>query len=268
MYENIKCIVCDIDGTMVPSHHKLSEYGQKMIQKIRDKRILFGIASGRSLKDVQYIVGTWGVNDIDFIIGLNGSQLYDGLENEVYDYFQMKPEWIKETFDIMRPFSFNPVMYYGKAYMCGVYDEKVHFSAQYTKSDYIVAQSESDFYQEPNAKIMFRVDEKDMPEVEKRVKEFESPYYKGNKTQPTLMEFQNRNASKAYALEQFCEKHNINIQDTMAFGDTTNDNEMLEASGIGVCMKNGSNDTKALADIITDKTVLEDGWADFIDQYF
>lgn len=267
MYENIKLIVCDIDGTMVPSHNKLSDYGKEMIQKIKEKNILFGIASGRSIKDIKYILSTWGYNQIDFIIGLNGSQLYDGTDDKVYDYFQMKPEWIKETFDIMRPFSHNPVMYFQKAYMCGVYDEKIHFSAQYTKSDYVVAQLEEDFYQEPNAKIMFRVDEKDMPEVERRVKEFESVYYKGNKTQSTLMEFQNRQASKAYALEQFCIKHNIKLIDTMAFGDTTNDNEMIEAAGIGVCMINGSQDTKELADVITEKSVIEDGWADFIDRY-
>ena len=53
MYENIKLIVCDIDGTMVPSHHKLSDYGKEMIQKIKEKNILFGIASGRNIKDIK-----------------------------------------------------------------------------------------------------------------------------------------------------------------------------------------------------------------------
>lgn len=53
----------------------------------------------------------------------------------------------------------------------------------------------------------------------------------------------------------------------MAFGDTTNDHTMLELSGVGVCLKNGSDDTKAIADIITDYPCDEDGWARFMEMY-
>lgn len=268
MFENTKLIICDIDGTLVVTHQTMSERARAAVRKLREHGILFGVASGRNIGDLKYIVGTWGFTDLDVIVGLNGSELYDGIHDEVYKYFQMEPEWIKETFDIMRPFKHNPVMYHGKAYMCGVYDQKVHFSVQFTKSDFVVAKSEADFYQVPNAKIMFRVDEKDMPAVEARAKEFESPYYKANKTQTTLMEFQNREASKAYALEQFCQLNGFGLENVVAFGDTTNDNEMLKAAGIGVCMINGSDDTKAMADIITTKPVEEDGWVDFIENVF
>lgn len=268
MFEQTKLVICDIDGTLVVTHQPLSQRAKQAIARLRSHGILFGVASGRNIGDLNYIVGSWDIGDVDVIIGLNGSELYDGIHDQTCSYFQMEPEWIKETFEIMRPFSFNPVMYYGKAYMCGKYDEKVHFSVQFTQSDYIVAKSEADFYQEPNAKIMFRVDAKDMPAVEARAKEFASPYYKANKTQATLMEFQNRNTSKAYALEQFCRLNGFGCENVVAFGDTTNDNEMLKAAGCGVCMQNGSEDTKAMADIITVKPVEEDGWADFIENVF
>ena len=47
----------------------------------------------------------------------------------------------------------------------------------------------------------------------------------------------------------------------------TNDISMLEAAGIAVCMLNGSDDAKAVSDIITDKTVDEDGWTVFVEDY-
>ena len=59
----------------------------------------------------------------------------------------------------------------------------------------------------------------------------------------------------------------INVEDTCAFGDMTNDISMLEAAGIAVCMLNGSDDAKAVSDIITDKTVDEDGWTVFVEDY-
>ena len=46
-------------------------------------------------------------------------------------------------------------------------------------------------------------------------------------------------------------------------GQVYNDNPMLELAGIGVCLKNGAQDTKACADYITDFTNNEDGFAKF-----
>lgn len=268
MFENTKVIVCDIDKTLVEKYQLLSERALNTIKKLRENGILFGLASGRNISDLKYIISTWNLNELDFIVGLNGSELYDIKKDELHTYFQMEPEWIKETFEIMRPFKYNPVMYYGKAYMCGEFNESVHYSIQYTKADYVIAKSEEDFYQQPNAKMMFRIDAKDMPALEERIKLFENPNYKGNKTQPTLMEFQHRDASKAFAIEKFCEFNGLTLENVAAFGDTSNDNEMIASAGVGVVMANGSDDTKALADIITEKPCSEDGWADFIENVF
>ena len=58
------------------------------------------------------------------------------------------------------------------------------------------------------------------------------------------------------------------MENVAAFGDTTNDNEMLEVSGLGVCMINGSDDTKAVADDITLKSNNEDGVGDYLRTHF
>ena len=62
--------------------------------------------------------------------------------------------------------------------------------------------------------------------------------------------------------------NDMSLEEVIAFGDTSNDNEMLKVAGTGVCMLNGSDDTKACADIITEKTCLEDGWADYMENHF
>ena len=40
----------------------------------------------------------------------------------------------------------------------------------------------------------------------------------------------------------------IPLEDTVGFGDSMNDKEMLEAVGVSVCMANGSSKIKELAD--------------------
>lgn len=39
------------------------------MQKLREYGILFGVASGRNIGDLQYIVGMWEIKDIDVIVG-------------------------------------------------------------------------------------------------------------------------------------------------------------------------------------------------------
>ena len=52
----------------------------------------------------------------------------------------------------------------------------------------------------------------------------------------------------------------------MAFGDTSNDNDMLKVAGCGVCMINGTDDTKASANAITKHDNDHDGLAIYLEE--
>ncbi len=57
--------------------------------------------------------------------------------------------------------------------------------------------------------------------------------------------------NKGTGIIDFCRRLDIPIEDTFAFGDSTNDLEMFEAVGTAVCMGNGTDDAKAAADYVT-----------------
>ena len=61
--------------------------------------------------------------------------------------------------------------------------------------------------------------------------------------------------------------HELEMKDVAAFGDTSNDNEMIEGAGLGVCMINGTDDTKALADMISEYPAKDDGFSRFVYQH-
>lgn len=58
------------------------------------------------------------------------------------------------------------------------------------------------------------------------------------------------------------------LDKVVAFGDTTNDNTMLEINGYGVCLQNGSEITKAIADAITEYLCNEDGLGTYYGKSF
>ena len=104
-----------------------------------------------------------------------------------------------------------------------------------------------------------------MDAIHKKLETIKDKPYVGFNTQPDLIEFSHKDSNKGYALEKYCELHNIDINKCISYGDTTNDNKMLEKT-YGVCMLNGSADTKACAKIITDETCEEDGFALFLER--
>lgn len=58
----------------------------------------------------------------------------------------------------------------------------------------------------------------------------------------------NRKFNKGKAVARVCEYLHFAVEDTIAFGDSMNDKEMLEMAGYSVCMENGGDSLKKLAD--------------------
>ena len=81
-----------------------------------------------------------------------------------------------------------------------------------------------------------------------------------------LLEFMDKDTNKGSGLKIACDILGIPVKSSMAFGDTTNDYSLIETAGIGVCMINGTDDVKEVADHITKYTNNEDGFYHFIQE--
>lgn len=63
--------------------------------------------------------------------------------------------------------------------------------------------------------------------------------------------------TKATGIRYLAEHYGIPMPDTVAFGDSYNDIEMLQAAGTGIAVGNGNDLVKRIADIVTDS--IDDG---------
>jgi len=70
----------------------------------------------------------------------------------------------------------------------------------------------------------------------------------------------NRGFDKGRGILKICEYLNIPVEDTIGFGDSMNDLEMITTVGTSVCMANGAAKLKELSDIVC-PSVEEDGLA-------
>lgn len=268
LIDNIKLVICDVDGTLTGFGQDLSEKAMDVINRLKAHGVQFGIASGRPLNEIRELETKWNINfKNDLLIGMNGAQLWDGNSNTTEEYFKLKCEWMKEIIETMAQFDLNPCIYYGNKMMCQREDQFVLNSIKRNYKETIYPDDISEMYKEENAKIMFRGQPEETLKAEEYMREHPSPYYHAFRTGPIIIEFADKRTCKAYALKQFCEHNNIPLECVVAFGDTSNDNDMLSISGTGVCLCNGTDDTKAIADIITEKPAEEDGFAYFVEEH-
>lgn len=74
----------------------------------------------------------------------------------------------------------------------------------------------------------------------------------------TGAEIVNRQFDKGRAVKRVCEYLGVPLNASVAIGDSMNDKEMLETAGLSICMGNGSEALKRLADDVC-PSVREDG---------
>ncbi len=86
-------------------------------------------------------------------------------------------------------------------------------------------------------------------------------------SQPILLEYGSYLASKGNSLKFMCQYFQIPIENSVAVGDEQNDISMLQAAGVGVVMKNGTDIAKEYADYITKKDNNEDGIQEVIEKF-
>lgn len=261
-----RLVVCDIDNTLVEKHQPLTKRTKEAILALKEKGILFGLASGRGSKQLRLIEKQWGI-PCDILIGGNGAELYDGIDGTLERLYGMKKEWVQQCHELFAHFECDPYAIIGDDLYA--YDNSSFTNASFLKNEdrpHIVKEAK-EFWEFDAIKTGFRAKEDVVDAMEALSNANPSKDYIGFKTETTMFEFGNAKASKGRLLKYFCEKHNIEIESVWAFGDMSNDITLLEEAGVGVCMANGSEDTKAVADIITEKGVKEEGWAHFVEEH-
>ena len=76
-----KLIVCDMDGTLLTSSHKISEHTANIIKKIEDSGVKFMIATGRPYLDARHYRDSLELRS--YLITSNGARAHDEDNNPI-----------------------------------------------------------------------------------------------------------------------------------------------------------------------------------------
>lgn len=258
-----KMIACDMDGTLLGSDLRVSDENNRAISELAKKRIPFVPCTGRTLGEMADVAKN---PDIRYIIYSNGAGILDKETGERIKN-GIPYEFKENLMEILSAFDFFPFLHAdGNSYidenLKGRYDEYKLNDTLIEIAD-TVALSFVDFKKtimekEVECLSLFFGDEEQF----RKCREILMDNDKFVITSPwdLNIEIFYITAGKEKAVKILAEKLGIDIKDVISIGDSNNDAKALEVSGLGICVANGSDEVKKIADEIAcsnDENVVE-----------
>lgn len=273
MIEKVTAVIADVDGTLGYKGEPPLPRTLAALNRLHERGVLFGTASGRPLDHRSLDKAKqWGFEfEFDLAIGMNGGDIWDKDHEGVEHIMRLKKEYIQEICEFMWPLDCN-VIVYENAYdhvLVKRTDQKLEDSVgrNHSKIDFATP---AEMALKDTGKIEIQYDE-GIPgldeEVMAVVNAHKSPYWSSVKTFAGTVEFMTPGLDKGVGLRRYAERNNIPLDEIMAFGDMDNDVAMIREAGWGVCMLNGCDEAKAVADAITEYACDQDGVGRYLEEH-
>lgn len=243
----IKAIFFDIDGTLLYGNKGIPEKEVEDLKKLKELGIKIVVCTGRAISEVKPL--HLERYNFDAYITLNGQTIFDGNYNLISEHLFDQEDLNK---------------------LVKVFDEK-RFVVGLNGEDGLYLNYIDDKVKKEHEELNI-----ELPCIAKYHNEKiygalaycdeETKQYLRQELSNSIVTFWNsfgvdifaKSGGKDNGIREYIKIHNISIEETMAFGDSENDIEMIKAVNVGVAMGNGIDALKKEADFIT-LDLFEDG---------
>ncbi|MCL2383684.1 MAG: Cof-type HAD-IIB family hydrolase [Oscillospiraceae bacterium] len=264
--KDIKLIMADIDGTLLTSEHIVTEKTKEAISKAREKGILFGIATGRVLDEIGSSAAKWGVEHLcDVYVCAQGSQVRDKKTNREEHTYILSGQECMEIFNHFKDLDVNFHIFADRIAYSYKENDMSEWVEKATGFKPLPLEPES-LFKSSQVKLIMTCKEEYMGAIEERAKSLKNEKYRGFRSDKRFYEYVPAQVSKSNGIREIVKMNGFELENVLAFGDADNDLEMIRDCGVGVCMENGFDTVKEVADYITDSND-EGGIASFIEKY-
>ena len=261
----IRFILSDVDGTLLHPDHSLSQRTVDAVSALRDRGVIFSLASGRPPKAMLHLIETFGI-DVP-VAGFNGGTLInpDGsilvahhlpAEAALVTLALFSAEadvevWVFADGDWLRRDPPGPMAQReadGLGYGPVVVES---FEPYLDRVDKIVAASQ-------NTQLLVELEAQLQPKVQGLAQV--------SRSQPVYLDVTAMLANKGEALKTLAAHLGVPLAQTAAMGDGGNDPAMFEVAGLSIAMGQAEEVVKRQASVVTASNI-EDGAAEAIERF-
>ena len=259
-----KLMAVDIDGTLLNNNGQLTENNKNAIRQWVDKGLIFTIASGRPIQGVEKLNEILNL-DVPFI-PYNGAMVVLGKSKKVLYEQKLSRNDSRDIIRLGEKYNVTIIIWNDNRVYVPELNERVNNYKMAIGVEPVVIDNMEQLIENGVTKIIWYDEVEKIEQYQKEIGRYLGDNINFHPSRPYFMEFVDKNASKAIAMEKLGQYYGIKQSEMIAVGDGFNDLSMIEYAGLGVAMANSPDEIKEKADYIT-LSNEEDGVAHVIHKF-
>lgn len=242
---DIKAIFCDIDGTLLNDDKTMPEKNIYAIKKLEEKGIPFIICTARGPMACTSLYKEYNLSCP--LISYSGALIEDSNKKILYKK-GLNRNLVQDIINHVKKSKWdtNYCIYSTKKWLCEYKeDERLKLEESLVKAQATTGKLEDIEQNDAIGKLFFLCNENEDVKIKEYIeKKFDTVRVVCSFNR--LIDIMPSDINKGQALREMCKIMGIDPQNTMAFGDTDNDIDMLLASGHGFLMANANKSLHSL----------------------
>lgn len=250
----ISCCIFDLDGTLLTSEKHISDTDKKTLKSLSSTGVKIVIATGRSVHQIKAYIKELDISDP--IITFNGALISTPSTGEVIMKKTFPEGAVRSLEKVLKDDNLNYFFYTSNRIYYALDCDYSMYQRYYnsTLPDeqkiplYHISEMSAAEYNDILV-VALNNDPVILPELKKKIPEAESLSFLDSGS--NIIDILSCGTSKGEAIKALASHLDIPLSETVAFGDSQNDETMFEAAGFSVAMGNAYDSLKEKADFIT-----------------
>lgn len=244
-----KLIAVDIDGTLLDSNKNLAAATINAIHQAVAQGVIFTICTGRPIQGVEPLIAKIGL-DLPFIT-YNGAMIVKGKSKEILYDLKMSAEDVKTVMRLGERLGATNLLWVNNQLYADPLNKSAINYANISKTPPHPVDDLEALLTQGVTKVLWCDEVATINRWHDTVGPFLTKTINYHTSQPFLLEFVDREASKAKSLARLGAFYGIKQEEIIAIGDGFNDLSMIKYAGLGVAMANAPEAIKQQADYVT-----------------
>ena len=265
--KNIKLIVSDLDGTLLPDSGEIGAETKNLVSQLQDCGVIFALATGRLHSAVTGIAEELSINSP--VISLDGSMIRSTKDgSRIYESF-VKKRHVKRALSFAEEHLLNIVLCHDEAIYYTDRNSNMPMLSDKYGAKYKEVTSYDNYIDRTLEVVLFSDAASSMRYVRDR---FLFPlsfgcsisFYKSNRhPNISFLEIRRSGSTKGKGLERLLKHLKIKPSNAAVLGDWYNDISLFETDALKVAVANAIPEIRRMADIVTSKSNNGEGAAEF-----
>jgi Cof subfamily protein (haloacid dehalogenase superfamily) len=211
--------------------------------------LIFTIATGRPIQGVEYLNKMLGL-DLPFIT-YNGAMVVMGRSKEILYEQKLSFDDSKAVIELGVKYDATVMVWVNNRLYVSRMDERAEKYKKISSVEPVLADNVDKLIENGVSKVLWYDEVEKIQKYQPELVNILSNNVNYHTSQPYFLEFVDKKASKAIAMEKLGEHFGITKSEMIAVGDGFNDLSMIEYAGLGVAMRNAPDAIKEKADYVT-----------------